>query len=65
VVSAADPYGCDLGFIDRSPFSFKQLPNYTHEAEWNPFQTHYFSENMVAPGIEHGTSGSAARNSDH
>jgi hypothetical protein len=22
------------------------------EAEWTPFQTHYFSENEVAPGIE-------------
>jgi hypothetical protein len=21
-------------------------------AEWTPFQTHYFSENLVAPGIE-------------
>jgi hypothetical protein len=24
-------------------------------AEWTPFQTHYFSENLVAPGIEPGT----------
>jgi hypothetical protein len=24
----------------------------THEAVWPPFQTHYFSENLVAPGIE-------------
>jgi hypothetical protein len=24
------------------------------EAEWTPFQTHYYSENLVAPGIEHG-----------
>jgi hypothetical protein len=31
-------------------------------AEWTPFQTHYFSENLVAPGIEPGTSGSVARN---
>jgi hypothetical protein len=30
-----------------------------------PFQTHYFSENLVAVGIEPGTSGSVARNSDH
>jgi hypothetical protein len=29
------------------------------------FQTHYFVENMVVPGIEPGTSGSVARNSDH
>jgi hypothetical protein len=45
--------------------SFKQLLNCTHEAEWNPFQTHYFSENLVAMGIEPGISGSVARNSDH
>jgi hypothetical protein len=29
----------------------------------DPFQTHYFSENLVAPGIGPGTSGSVARNS--
>jgi hypothetical protein len=27
--------------------------------------THNFSENLVVPGIEPGTSGSVARNSDH
>jgi len=31
----------------------------------DPFQTHYYSENLVAPGIEPGTSVSVARNSDH
>jgi hypothetical protein len=31
---------------------------------WTPFPTHYFSENLVAPGIEPGASGSVARNSD-
>jgi hypothetical protein len=46
-------------------FSFKQLLNCTQEAEWTPFQTHYFSENLVAPRIEPGISGSEARNSDH
>jgi hypothetical protein len=25
-----------------------------HEAEWTLFQTQYFSENLVAPGIEPG-----------
>jgi hypothetical protein len=30
-------------------FPFKQLLNYPHEAEWTPFQTYYFSENLVAP----------------
>jgi hypothetical protein len=34
--------------------SLKQLLSCTHEAEWTPFQTHYFSENLVAPGIEPG-----------
>jgi hypothetical protein len=46
-------------------FSIKYLHNYPHEAEWTPFQTHYFSKNLVAPGIEPGTSGSVTRNSDH
>jgi hypothetical protein len=35
--------------------SFKQLLNFTHEAEWTSFQTHYFSENLVAPGMEPGS----------
>jgi hypothetical protein len=29
------------------------------------FQTHYFSENVVAPEIEPGTAGSIARASDY
>jgi hypothetical protein len=29
-----------------------------------PFQTHYFSENLIVLGIEPGTSGSVARNSN-
>jgi hypothetical protein len=36
-------------------FSSKQRFNCTHEVEWTPFQTHYFSENLVAPGIEPGS----------
>jgi hypothetical protein len=31
--------------------AFKLL-NCTHKAEWTPIQAHYFSENLVAPGIE-------------
>jgi hypothetical protein len=55
-----------FGFLDRSRYSpFKQLLSYPHEAEWTPFQTQYFSENLVAPGIERGTSTSVASNSDH
>jgi hypothetical protein len=37
------------------------LPGRTQKAEWNPFHTHYFSENVVVLGIELGTSGSVAR----
>jgi hypothetical protein len=56
VVSVTDPYDRILEFLDRSRiFSFKQLLNCTHEAEWTSFQTHYFLENLVAPGIEPGT----------
>jgi hypothetical protein len=48
-----DPYSRILDFLDRSRyFSIKQLLSCTHEAEWTPFQTHYFSENLVVPGIE-------------
>jgi hypothetical protein len=28
-------------------------------------ETHYFSENLVVPGIEQGTYGSVVRNCDH
>jgi hypothetical protein len=54
-LSAKDLYGSILGFLDRSRyFSSKYLLNCAHEAEWTPFQTYYFSEILVAPGIEPG-----------
>jgi hypothetical protein len=37
------------------------LLSYTLEAEWTPIQTHYFSESLVALGIEPGIFGSVAR----
>jgi hypothetical protein len=43
-------------------FSFKKLLDCNHEAEWTPFQTHYFSENLVVQGVEPGL---LVRNSDH
>jgi hypothetical protein len=46
-------------------FPFKKLLIYPHKVGWTPFQTHDFSENLLAPGIESRISGSAARNSDH
>jgi hypothetical protein len=56
------PTVVNLDFLDRSLYYFFQV---APRAEWTPFQTHCFSENLEAPGIEHGTSGSVARNSDH
>jgi hypothetical protein len=53
VVSITDPYGSILGFLDlAATFSSKYFLNCTHEAEWASFQTHCFSENLVAPEIE-------------
>jgi hypothetical protein len=55
VVSVTDPYGRILGFLSLgSYFSFKYFFSCTHEAEWTPFQSHYFSENLVVPEIEPG-----------
>jgi hypothetical protein len=55
VVSAADPHGRNLGFLDRSRYSILQVaPHCTHEAEWTQFWTHHFSENVVMPVIELG-----------
>jgi hypothetical protein len=55
VVSAADPYGRNVGFLDTSRYFFFQVaPHLYYEAERILFQTRYFSENLVAPGIEPG-----------
>jgi hypothetical protein len=61
MVIVTDPYGRNLGFIDRSPYYFFQVAPQL----WTPFQALYFSEIVVAVGVEPGTSGSVARNSDH
>jgi hypothetical protein len=64
VVSVTDPCGCILGFIDRSRyFSIKLLLSCTHEAEWTPFETHYFF--FGSGGNRTRASGSVAKNSDH
>jgi hypothetical protein len=41
-------------FQTGAVFYLKYLLNFTLEAEWTPFQTHYFSENLAGPGIESG-----------
>jgi hypothetical protein len=38
--------------MEAAAISSKQLLSYLYRAEWTPFQTHYFSENRVAPGIK-------------
>jgi hypothetical protein len=43
-----------ISWTGAATFSFKYLLNCTHEAEWTPFQTQYFSEDLVAPGIQPG-----------
>jgi hypothetical protein len=52
-------------YSGTATFSFIYLLDCPHEAEWTPFQTPYFSENLVGPRIEPETSGSVARNSEH
>jgi hypothetical protein len=54
----------NLSFLDRSRYFFLSSSSFIlTRAEWIPFQTHCYSENLVASGIEPGTSGLAARNS--
>jgi hypothetical protein len=60
------PTAVNLSFLDRSRyFSFNYLLSYKHEAEWTPFQNHYFTETLVELGIEPGTAETVARNSAH
>jgi hypothetical protein len=51
--------------MGATAFYFKYLLLYPHEGEWTPFQTHCYSENLVALGIEPRTSESAARTDIH
>jgi hypothetical protein len=56
VVSLTDPTVVFSGFIDRSSFFFFQVAPQLYSRGWvDPFQTNYFSENVVAPGIEPGS----------
>jgi hypothetical protein len=60
------PTALNFSFPDPNSYSsFKQLLIYPHEDEWTAFQTHCYSENLLVPGIESETSGSAAMNSYH
>jgi hypothetical protein len=64
VVRTTVPYDRTLGFLDRSRyFPIKYPLSCTHEAEWTPFQTHCFSENLVVLGIEPGPPDAGSRSS--
>jgi hypothetical protein len=65
VVIATDPLRSLISVFYNvaTTFPFKYLLSYPHEAEWTPFQTHYFSGNLVVQGIEPGISGYVVRNS--
>jgi hypothetical protein len=55
VASVTDPYGRILGYIDRRRyFSYQAAPQFYSRSEWTPFETHYFSENLLAPETEPG-----------
>jgi hypothetical protein len=64
MVSATDPYGPVLGFLDRSRYSFfKVAPQLYSRGSAEPISDPLL--HLVMPGIQPGTSGSIARNSDH
>jgi hypothetical protein len=56
----------NLSFLDRNCYFFSSSSSFNlTRTEWTPFQTHCYSENLVAPGIVPGTSGLVARNCDY
>jgi hypothetical protein len=69
-VSRGQRYGSptvvNLSFLDGAvTFLSSNSTFILTRATWTPFHTHCYSENLVEPGIEPGTSGIAGRNSDH
>jgi hypothetical protein len=59
------PTAINLGFLELKPLFLRSSGSSVILTRLNepPFQTHYFSENLV--GIEPGISEFVARNSDH
>jgi hypothetical protein len=66
VVSAADPLLSLISvfYTGAATFLSSSSSFILTRTEWTPFQTHSYSDNLVAPGIVPGTSGSVARKSD-
>jgi hypothetical protein len=67
VVSAADPPRSLMSvfYTGAATYLSSSSSFIITRAEWTPFQIHCYLENLAAAGIEPGTSGSAARKSDH
>jgi hypothetical protein len=67
MVSAADPLRSLISVFLAGAATFLSSSSsfVLTRAERTPFQTHCYSENLAAPAIEPGTSGLAARKSDH
>jgi hypothetical protein len=60
------PAVVNLSILDRSRYFLLSSSSFIlTRSEWTPFQTHSFSGNVVAAGIEPGTPGSVAKNSHH
>jgi hypothetical protein len=55
----------ELGFRPEPLSSLQIAPQLSSRDRWTPFQTHYYFENLVAPGIEPGTSEYVGSNSVH
>jgi hypothetical protein len=66
VVSATDPHGRILGFLDRSCYYFFQVAPPLYSRGWvDPVPDPLLLRKSCSAGIEPGISGSVARNSDH
>jgi hypothetical protein len=67
MISAADPLRSLISVVYTGAATFLSSSSsfIPTRAEWTPFQTHCYSENVITPVIEPGTSGLAASNSDH
>jgi hypothetical protein len=61
------PTAVKLDFLDPEPLFFLSSSSslILTKTECTQFHSHYFSKNLVVPGIEPGISGSVAKKSDH
>jgi hypothetical protein len=60
------PKAVNLDFLDPEPLLFHLSSSSVILTRLRiSFESHYFTENLVALGIEPGTTGSVARNSDY